>query len=88
MAKHLQIKISGNVQGVGFRFCAYEKFVELGLVGKAENTPDGGVMVNAQGEEAKLQALVEWCGRGPMGARVANVETRELSEPFVPVKNG
>lgn len=87
MIKHLNIKISGRVQGVGFRFCAYEKFVELGLQGKAENTPDGAVLVDAEGPEERLSSLTEWCGRGPTGAKVSNVEVVEVSEPFVPQKN-
>jgi acylphosphatase len=88
MTKHLQIKISGWVQGVGFRFCTYEKFVELGLAGKAENTQDRGVLVEAEGSEDKLAALVEWCHKGPMGAKVDKVDVTELTEPFVPLKMG
>jgi acylphosphatase len=88
MVKHINIKISGRVQGIGFRFCAYEKFVELGLAGKAENTPDRGVLVEAEGPEERLAALVEWCHKGPMGAKVDRVEVMEVAEPFVPLKNG
>jgi acylphosphatase len=88
MTKHISIKISGWVQGIGFRFCAYEKFAELGLAGKAENTLDLGVLVEAEGSEEKLQALVEWCHKGPMGAKVDRVEVTELAEPFVPLKMG
>ena len=87
MTKHAQIKISGRVQGVGFRFCAYEKFVELGLVGMAQNTSEG-VLVDAEGPEDKLAALVEWCRQGPSGAKVDKVEVVEMTEPFVPLKNG
>ena len=88
MTKHLNIKISGRVQGVGFRFSAYEKFVDLGLRGRAENIKDGGVLVDAEGPEDKLEMLVEWCKRGPTGARVENVEVVESSEPFMPLKTG
>ena len=83
--RHINIKITGKVQGVGFRFSAYDKFVELGLVGKAENTQEG-VVVDAEGPEDKLSALVEWCKQGPQGARVENVEVIEMSDPFVPLK--
>lgn len=88
MKKHINIKISGKVQGIGFRFCTYEKFVELGLVGKAENVADGAVSVNAEGEEPKLQELIMWCKQGPVGAKVENVTVTELSEAFVPLKMG
>ncbi len=88
MAKHLNIKISGRVQGIGFRYCAYEKFVELGVQGRAENTGDRGVLIEAEGPEAQLEHLVKWCHEGPSGARVSEVSVTELAEPFVPQKNG
>ena len=68
--KHLKLKISGQVQGVGFRWCSYEKFTELGLTGKAENSRDGGVEIDASGEDFALEKFVEWAGVGPSGARV------------------
>ncbi len=89
MKKHLHIKISGpRVQGIGFRWSAYEKFVELGLQGKAENGIDGSITINAEGPEEVLAQLIDWCHQGPMGAKIAKVETTELTEPFVPLKNG
>ena len=87
MTKHLNIKIIGHVQGVGFRFSSYEKFVDLGLMGRAENLPDRSVFVDVEGPEEQLQAFVEWSQKGPNGAKVDKVEVTEISEPFVPVKN-
>jgi len=87
MTKHIEVKITGRVHGVGFRFSTYEKFIELGLVGKAENIPDG-VLLDAEGPEDKLASLIEWCHQGPVGAQVTNVEVSEVSEPFVPLKMG
>ena len=85
---HWNIKISGRVQGVGFRFSSYEKFVELELMGRAENTNDGGVLIDVEGSQEKLEQLLEWAKRGPVGAQVKNVEVSEISEPFVPLKMG
>jgi len=68
---------------VGFRWCAYEQFVELGLKGKAENGKDGSVEVTVTGEESVLSKLVEWCHVGPKGAAVNRVEVTETSlEPM------
>ncbi len=87
MVKHLKLKIYGRVQGVGFRWCTYEKFVEFGLVGKAENREDGTVEIFAQGETEALEKLIAWAHTGPEGAKVEKLETEELKEPFVPLKN-
>ena len=49
--------VSGHVQGVGFRWWARSRGLELGLVGYARNLEDGRVEIVAQGPtEAELQA--------------------------------
>lgn len=87
MQKHYQISITGRVQGVGFRFEAYQKFVELGLTGKADNQKDGSVLLDFECDEEKMNILLEWCKKGPEGARVSGAEVREVQEPFIPLKN-
>lgn len=77
MQKHLKVKIIGQVQGVGFRWCSYEKFVELGLTGKVENAKDGSVEVDAEGEDFAIEKFVDWAHKGPAGAKVAKVEIVE-----------
>lgn len=74
MQKHIKLKIYGQVQGVGFRWCSYEKFTELGLIGKAENSKDGTVEIDVQGEDYALEKFVEWARVGPSGARVSKLE--------------
>lgn len=88
MNKHYSIKVIGRVQGIGFRYSTYEKFVELGLEGRAENGSERDVLIDVAGPEDKLSQLIDWCHRGPSGARVDSVEVTELSTPFVPLKNG
>lgn len=71
--KHLDINITGNVQGVFFRASAKEKADEFGLAGAAWNAPDGSVMIEVEGDEASLEDFVNWCKEGPSGARVDRV---------------
>lgn len=78
MQKKYFIKIFGRVQGVGFRWSSYEQFVDLGLVGKAENGKDGTVEITVSGEDYQLDKFVEWCRKGPLGNRVTNVEISEM----------
>jgi acylphosphatase len=54
--------VEGQVQGVGFRWWARTRALELGLVGWAENLEDGRVRVVAEGPAescGKLLALLE-----------------------------
>ncbi|HEX8039075.1 MAG TPA: acylphosphatase [Chryseosolibacter sp.] len=70
MIKNLNIKITGHVQGVYFRASAKEKAEELNLSGFVRNEPDGGVYVEAEGEEEMLDEFVRWCRTGPPRADV------------------
>ena len=54
----LTIWVSGQVQGVGFRWWTRARALELGLQGWAMNRPDGRVEVVAEGPEAALHDLL------------------------------
>ncbi|MBK7045351.1 MAG: acylphosphatase [bacterium] len=66
----LELRISGRVQGVGFRWHAREEALRLGLTGRVRNLADGSVQLVAEGPRVSLEALATWCGRGPVRARV------------------
>ena len=46
------------------------------MTGRVRNRPDGTVEVRAEGRRPDLEKLVEVVSRGPVGARVHDVETR------------
>ena len=66
--------VSGRVQGVGFRFAARRRALELGLNGYARNLADGRVELLAQGEGVRIDAFAEWLQHGPPMARVDRVQ--------------
>ena len=68
--------VTGTVQGVFFRASALEQAQSLSLTGWVKNLPDGGVEIVAEGPRYALDQLVEWCHRGPPGARVEGVYPR------------
>ena len=75
MMKRVQARISGRVQGVGFRFYAAHVAGELGVVGTVRNTADGGVEAVAEGDEAKLHEFLVALHHGPHAAEVTEVAT-------------
>lgn len=77
MQKHISVKVSGRVQGVYYRASTQEEAQRLGLKGFVKNEPDGSVYIEAEGDDAVLDALVAWCRQGPPAARVSNVEIHE-----------
>ena len=77
--KHLNIKISGKVQGVFFRATAKEQADRLGIKGFVRNEEDGSVYIECEAEEEQLSDFVSWCHNGPRHARVDKVEITEGS---------
>ena len=78
--KRLEIQVQGKVQGVSFRAATQQVAQNLEINGYARNNDDGSVTIIAEGEEAKLQSLLDWATRGPDVARVDSV-THEWIKP-------
>jgi acylphosphatase len=70
----MRLRITGRVQGVGYRAWAAGEARRLGLSGFARNRLDGSVEIVARGDPAALDALAAACARGPSAARVDVVE--------------
>ncbi len=77
--KMLDIRVSGRVQGVGFRACAQDRALELGLRGWVRNS-DEDVELSIAGFADEVDRMVAWCRMGPPLARVDEVlvSTRSL----------
>jgi acylphosphatase len=71
--------VIGKVQGVFFRHSARLEAKRLYIRGVARNLPDGSVEVLAQGSVAAVDALHEWLKRGPVQARVDDVQESDAA---------
>ncbi|MFD2874531.1 acylphosphatase [Mucilaginibacter ximonensis] len=75
--KHLDIIVSGKVQGVFYRASTKAVADQLGIRGTVKNQPDGDVFIEAEGEPAMLDMFLEWCKEGPENAEVITIESHE-----------
>jgi len=66
--------LSGRVQGVGFRHSMVRQALKLGVTGWVRNLPDGRLEALLQGRAADLEAMTQWCSKGPPLAVVRNIE--------------
>jgi acylphosphatase len=66
--------ITGRVQGVGFRIYTVEEASVRGVAGWVRNTPDGRVEAVFEGDRDAVEAMIEWCRKGPRPARVSSVD--------------
>lgn len=80
-----EIKISGRVQGVGFRYYIQKHANIFELKGWAKNTVDGGVLVMVQGEKAVIDTFIDYLWIGPTLSNVRNIYDVEMQliEEFV-----
>ncbi|UKT63221.1 acylphosphatase [Pedobacter mucosus] len=75
--KHLNIIITGKVQGVGFRETTKIIANQMMVTGFARNEKDGSVYIEAEAEDIFLEEFVNWCNEGPDRSRVESVVTTE-----------
>jgi len=68
------IFVSGKVQGVFFRSETRREARKRGVNGWVRNLPDDRVEAVFEGEEENVKKLLEFCRRGPPGARVTNTQ--------------
>lgn len=74
MPASYRFTVTGQVQGVGFRYSAAAQARRLGLSGWVANRDDGSVEGLASGADAALGQFRDWLRRGPPSARVLGVE--------------
>ena len=71
--ERLSARITGRVQGVGFRNFTRTRARQLGISGWVRNEQDGSVRLEAEGPRGALEDLLDAVHDGPRMARVENV---------------
>jgi acylphosphatase len=72
-----RFRVTGRVQGVGYRFFAETAARAEGVSGWVRNQYDGSVEVLAEGDAESLRRFEAALRRGPAHARVDRVEVDE-----------
>lgn len=74
------VRISGRVQGVGFRHFTKQNARRLNLNGWVKNLPDGDVEAVFAGKEDNVLEMLEEMKKGPSVARVDDLTVDESSD--------
>lgn len=72
--KRAVVVVRGSVQGVFFRVETRDRARSLGVAGWVRNARDGTVEAAFEGDGEQVESMVDWCRRGPAGARVETLE--------------
>lgn len=73
----LRIRFYGDVQGVGFRYRAYQSAESLGLTGNVRNCYDGTVLCEVQGYLSDINDMIKMINRGSY-IDITDMETEQL----------
>ena len=79
--QRIRIFVTGKVQGVFFRQALKVMAKKNDVFGWVKNLKDGRVEAVLEGDEDKVNRLVEWSHGGPANARVDDVEIQ--NEKFI-----
>lgn len=72
--------VHGAVQGVFYRASAEQEAQRLGVAGWVRNLSDGSVELLAEGDDAAVEQMISWAGRGPSRAEVTQVDVEDRPE--------
>lgn len=75
--KHLNITVTGRVQGVYYRASSKAVADQLGVKGFVLNQPDGSVYIEAEGDAFALESFLDFCREGPDDAKVDKIIVAE-----------
>ena len=74
MEKQLHLIVHGRVQGVFYRLNAQHAAKKYYLTGYVKNLDKGSVEIVAEGEEEDLKQFLRWCKKGPLLAKVEDID--------------
>jgi acylphosphatase len=74
MKVRAHVLISGKVQGVFFRAKVCEMAVKSDVKGWVRNLEEDEVETVFEGEKEDVNKVIEFCKRGPVGAKVVSFE--------------
>ena len=81
MKKH--IIISGNVQGVGFRYWLYKAAMQKKIDGWVKNKISGEVEALLIGNDVDINNLITLCKKGSPSSRVTKVKVQNYQNEYL-----
>lgn len=80
--RRVHVLVSGDVQGVGYRYTMLIIAREAGVVGWVRNLRDGRVEAEVEGTPDQVDEVLAWMAEGPPGSRVTGATvTDDLDTP-------
>lgn len=84
--RRVHVMVSGDVQGVGFRYTMQQVAERAGATGWVRNLRDGRVEAEVEGTDAAVADVLSWASVGPPAGNVDAVDVRDVHD--LPVSGG
>lgn len=65
--------VSGRVQGVGYRYYTQKQAIARGVQGWVRNLADGRVEAVFEGNQNRVEGMIQWCYQGPKSSQPRDV---------------
>ena len=78
--RNVHVTVTGDVQGVGYRYTLRLVATEAGVGGWVRNLRDGSVEASLAGPDDAVSRVLAWMGDGPPGAHVAGLRVSERTD--------
>lgn len=77
--RSVRVRVTGRVQGVGFRYATERAAQAIGVHGFVRNLPDRSVEAVFEGVEKAVEQALSFVRAGPPGARVERIEIEDIT---------
>src|SRR5918993_493251 len=77
--KRVHVEVSGDVQGVGYRYTLRMIAADAGVAGWVRNRRDGTVEAEIEGTDAQVDEVLAWMAEGPPGSRVDDARVSDAA---------
>ena len=77
--KRAHVVVSGDVQGVGYRYTMRIVAREAGVSGWVRNRRDGTVEAEVEGTPEQVDEVLAWMAEGPPGSHVMNAAVTDAA---------
>jgi acylphosphatase len=77
--KRSHVVISGDVQGVGYRYTMLIVARNAGVSGWVRNRRDGTVEAEVEGTPEQVDEVLAWMAEGPPGSNVSNARVTDAA---------
>ena len=74
----MHVIVTGDVQGVGYRYTMRMVAHEAGVSGWVRNRRDGAVEAEVEGTDEQVDDVLAWMAEGPPGSRPSTAKVEEI----------